>query len=567
LTLSDRAPILKPTLPMEIFMTRVRLLLFVAVILALAAPAQAAKPDIAFDTPNADRVFWFVQTGDLRIGRDGPDPQDNLEWLLGDLVPAIAPDFVVLCGNLVDGTNGENEPAPPYQQEWNRYKQILEDAGADSSLVYDLVGSREAWNDPGFSLYLANSVQGRATGDFRHAWMLSFEWGDYLFIGAPTVDATGPAYPEEPVLVVDETIEWLETWSFEALNSRMLFVWGHFPLYFPLPWPGETKFYHWIVDNGGAAYGSGHFPHAAPDEATDYFGDLLRVNGGGLGFDEDLNYTIWVVDNDGVSLAGAKVGTYPIVISSPLNKALGGGNERAYVLAAGAPSVHVRAVAFSPEPPNKLTGLVEGLGLEFDLTKVNGRIYQGEFEATAITAGDVQITVSGNGLAAQTITVEFGTTACFDGVDNEGDGDIDFPDDAGCASYSDSSEIGDTPPVADAGEDQTAAADTAIFFDGLGSYDPDEYEPLRYIWRFGDEDSPETYADNPFVSHVYEQPGVYEATLTVIDTRANRDRDTVRITVTEGDDDESPEAPDDDDTFSDDLTEEDDTDYGCGCAA
>jgi hypothetical protein len=464
---------------------------------------------------------------------------------------------------LVDGTNGQRNPQPPYQEEWDAYRAVVDEAGADASWLYDLPGSRDAWNDPGFSFYLANSVQGEASGQYRHAWTRSFSWGDYLIVGALTADEDGPPYPEEPVLLSDATADWLNSLEPDALDARMVFVFAHNPLADLFIWPGENKFFQWMVRNGAAAYGYGDRPNDEPADGQEYRAGLLRVNGGGLGFDGPCNYALWAVDHDGVSVVCAKAGEWPILITQPLDRSLGGGNERAYPLAAGAPSVHVRALAFAPEPPAALQGTIEGLGLDFDLPRIDaGPIYQGEFDATAVAAGDYQLTVSAEGLNSHTIGVSFGVTACFDGLDNDGDGKIDFPADDGCASYSDSQEIGALPPVADAGPDLQGAVGEPLFFNGLDSRDPDGQEPLEFRWTFGDEADPTRFATGAFVQHAYAAAGVFTARLIVVDTQMNRSVDTATVTVTPDDDDNDDAAGGE---ISNDLDDDEEADYHWGC--
>lgn len=537
------------------------------IILILLVPslAFAARTDLVYHNPNAERIFWFVQSGDINMGRDSDAPAEHLRWLMETGAPAIDPEFLVLCGNLVDGTNGEHDPQPPYQQEWDAYRTIIDLYGGDASWLYDLPGTREAWNDPGYSLYLANSIQGQATGEIRHAWKLSFSWGDYLFLGLPTGCDAGSTYPDKPSDLTDEDFDWLNSLAADVEQARMVFAFGHNGLPYPLFWTGEMRLYHWLTNHRIAAYGFGHHPKVKLGDNVEYRADLLRVNGGGLGFNGECQFTIWVIDNDGISLTCAKVGDYPIVISSPLDFALGGENGTAYPVAAGAPSVHVRALAFAPELPATLTGEIPGTSVNFTLTRLDDRpVYQGEFSAMIFDDGDVYpLNVTGEGLLGDSIQLRFAATACYDGLDNDRDGLIDYPADDGCASYSDSGETGDNPPVADAGPDLTAAADEVVVFNGLNSVDPDLTEPLVYRWTFGDETDATLYQESAVASHVYAQPGTFIATLTVIDERQNRSSDTTSVTIDAG------SADDDDETATpagDTIAEEDeDADYGWAC--
>ena len=84
------------------------------------------------------------------------------------------------------------------------------------------------------------------------------------------------------------------------------------------------------------------------------------------------------------------------------------------------------------------------------------------------------------------------------------------------------------PPVADAGGTYNAAPDETITFDGSKSYDNDG-EIKFYRWNFGDGTS-EIIAKNPV--HIYENPGEYTVTLTVIDDLGATDTDITTASVT-----------------------------------
>jgi len=84
-----------------------------------------------------------------------------------------------------------------------------------------------------------------------------------------------------------------------------------------------------------------------------------------------------------------------------------------------------------------------------------------------------------------------------------------------------------TPPVANAGTDQTVYEDTLVTFDGSGSYD--NVGIVSYVWTFIDV-APQTLTGvNP--TYTFHTPGVYVVTLNVTDASGNWATDTVTITV------------------------------------
>lgn len=93
------------------------------------------------------------------------------------------------------------------------------------------------------------------------------------------------------------------------------------------------------------------------------------------------------------------------------------------------------------------------------------------------------------------------------------------------------------PPIADAGDPQSATVGQVITFDGSRSVDPDN-DLISYTWNFGD---PTSGAENTGTGvnprHTYLNPspaGGYTATLVVSDGLASSPPDSVKITVTQG---------------------------------
>jgi len=136
-----------------------------------AAPARAGNPRGAAYCPAADRVFWFIQVSDLHIGTSGSNDTNRLTWIVTTGKTIIAPRFVVATGDLTDSTNANwlGIPNGPYQAEWDAYRAIL-DGRVDATNYFDIPGNHDAYNDRYFAYYLANSVQGRATGRTQASW-------------------------------------------------------------------------------------------------------------------------------------------------------------------------------------------------------------------------------------------------------------------------------------------------------------------------------------------------------------------------------------------------------------
>ncbi|MGB2581858.1 MAG: PKD domain-containing protein [Thermoplasmata archaeon] len=86
-----------------------------------------------------------------------------------------------------------------------------------------------------------------------------------------------------------------------------------------------------------------------------------------------------------------------------------------------------------------------------------------------------------------------------------------------------------SPPVADAGPDQTVMVGAAVTFDGSGS--TDNVGITNYTWTFTDGTAKTLYGVSP--TYAFETPGTYTVTQNVTDAAGSYATDTVIITVLE----------------------------------
>ncbi|ODS41335.1 MAG: hypothetical protein A7315_06610 [Candidatus Altiarchaeales archaeon WOR_SM1_79] len=89
--------------------------------------------------------------------------------------------------------------------------------------------------------------------------------------------------------------------------------------------------------------------------------------------------------------------------------------------------------------------------------------------------------------------------------------------------------IDNTPPVANAGPDQTVLLGTIVNFDGSNSSDPDG-TIVSYHWDFGDPYNPSP-GTGEFPEHNYSHADVYVVTLTVTDNNGTNSSDTMTVVV------------------------------------
>ena len=84
-----------------------------------------------------------------------------------------------------------------------------------------------------------------------------------------------------------------------------------------------------------------------------------------------------------------------------------------------------------------------------------------------------------------------------------------------------------TPPIADAGGNQTAHVNETVYFNASASYDPENGNIVSYVWDFGDG----SHDSGVYAQHSYSSPGNYTATLTVKDIAGNTAQDSVNVEV------------------------------------
>lgn len=318
------------------------MVMFVCLIIGVAPSAQSGYPHSAYYSPHNDRIFWFIQISDIHIGASGTQDSDNLRWIVNDARNVIQPNFIVASGDLTDSTNGGFVPNGPYQIEWDEYQAILDAAGMDASVYYDIPGNHDAYNDQFFSYYLANSVQGRTTGQTQVSWVRDFSFGTYHFLGVNTADNTGDPFsiirPYGDHAGLDATeLTFIQAELENHQDADLTLVFGHHPLFdtgvSTDTWLfyGQEAFVGYLDVYGASLYGYGHTHRF--DEAIfsgNAYTGFMQGNGihyfniASLGKSDNNQYSIIAVDCNGISITTQQVETWPVVlITAPLSKTFG----------------------------------------------------------------------------------------------------------------------------------------------------------------------------------------------------------------------------------------------------
>ena len=398
-------------------------LLFVALLFWFYTPLSAGDPYSAYYSSDHDKLLWFIHASDTHLGTRGTTDTTNLQWLVSQAKTVINPSFIVVTGDLTDSTNGNilGFPNGPYQAEWDQYKSILSSNGVDASFYYDIPGNHDAYNDQYFNYYLANSVQGRATGRTQASWIRIGAWGKYHFLGVNSADNTGAPF----------SISWpygdnagLDSSELSFISSEMVthgdaaltLVFGHHPL---APtgnnsdtylFYGKDEFLGLMGSHGASLYGYGH-THVSSEQffVQNMDPGVFYFNVAALGKDSPNQYTVTAIDCNGISSVTQTVGAWPVVlITAPLDRHLGGiVNPYAYTVT-NAASNPIRALVFDPNGVTQVQFRING-GVWQPMADVSGnpRLWQGVWDASNLPEGEHTVEVqatTGSGVRVDTVT-------------------------------------------------------------------------------------------------------------------------------------------------------------------
>ena len=420
------------------------LLAIVVAAAVVSAPrsADAIDPFGARYMADADEMLWFLQISDSHVGENllfGTQDTDNLDYVVGEVVDTILPEFVVLTGDIVDASNGWLWPTWQYQEEWDEYRGVTDAWGMDITFFHDVSGNHDTYTDAGATYYLGNSITGQAFGTWHEAWTHSFPWGEYLFVGLNTADVGGSLPGLESEGLTQDELGFLEDSLIAYGAANLAFVFTHHPLsYFDY---GESETETLLTDHQVSVWANGH----AHEYYVDFENATLYFNLDSLGRSGSHNLGVFAVDHDGVAARGVDIGVWPVVLTTaPTDTSLGGTNPYAYPVSGGQVDNPVRALVFDPDGVLAVEFEVDG-GTGVPMAEVAPSVWQGDWDCTVETPGLHELTVwavSLSGTESHTIEVEVAITECDDGADNDGNGYVDYPDDGGCWSPSDDSEAG-----------------------------------------------------------------------------------------------------------------------------
>jgi len=368
------------------------ILLVCLLIFGFAAPHSdlwAGDPYSAFYSPDNDRIFWFIHISDSHIGRSGTQDSENLEWIVNEARTVINPAFIVNTGDLTDSTNGGPIPDGPYSDEWVEYNTILSKAGMNPTFYYDIPGNHDHYNDRYFAWYLADSMQGPATGQTQISWRKAFLFGNYHFIGTCTAGNDGapfsllpPNFGDNAGLDEDE-LTYIQTELEGNRDADLTIIFGHHPV-LPTGEPGETsltygaeEFISLMEEFGVSMYAFGHTHRYdesfLPGDSSD---GIFYLNAGALSESSEKQYTVTAIDCNGISTVAMDVETWPVVlITAPVDRNLGADdNPYAYSIDDLNPKP-IRALVFDANQVLQVRFRIDSMGDWHPMTEVPGNPY------------------------------------------------------------------------------------------------------------------------------------------------------------------------------------------------
>ena len=180
---------------------------------------------------------------------------------------------------------------------------------------------------------------------------------------------------------------------------------------------GKDQFVSLMNSYGASLYGYGH----THDSSQQFFNQnmtdgVFYFNVSALGKDSPNQYTVTAIDCNGISSVTQSVGTWPVVlITAPMDRSLGGiVNPYAYTVT-NAASNPIRALVFDQASVSQVEFRIDG-GTPQPMAAVsdNSRLWQGEWDASALPEGDYTLEVqatTNSGVRSDTVTTHVKSTA------------------------------------------------------------------------------------------------------------------------------------------------------------
>ena len=446
---------------------------------SIAEPAEPAYPG------DDSRVFWFLVMSDQHITARDSDGPERLEWLLTDCMDIVEPDIIFNMGDLTDASKGEPlVSVHPGQQdeEWQLYRQILDDTGITVDRYIDLPGNHDQYSERGLDHYLQYSLAGTTFGRTQHSVVIDKPWGSYHFMGIDTAGNDGAGFPfDNAGLDLGELME-IQGALQDNTQARLTLMFGHHPIVRPdlgfKLGEGSDEIQDLMGDFNVRAYFYGH-THEYRDlywPDNERMPTTLHENVDSFGKADENQLLLVSVDNDNLHIRQVSIQEWPwVIITTPSDSRQGESNPWAFDVPAGLESAPVRALGFTADPFLSCDFRVDDLGWHA-MAPLGNHLFQASMDTRNMAQGSHSLEVRCMPGPSTGHRIRFNVVAytCGNGIDEDEDGLTDWPDDPGCDSVLDSDEynepiviVDDVEPtpdvlediVEDAGQDATSPDD------------------------------------------------------------------------------------------------------------
>ena len=362
---------------MKIAKSTVILLLFVLILSILVAnvadlinvdthvlddnlPSRNAKVDWSqpklYDIGTSfDHLVWFLQISDIHISifRD-PFRITQLKEFCNITVDTIRPPVVLASGDLTDAKARDKMGSKQILEEWQYYKQVLDDAEISKRTLWlDVRGNHDNFNvvslESKNNYYSNYSIQGKK---HPRSYMYTINVGSelYTFIAIDACLKPGPRRPFNFIGVLDEqeisSINKLVNGSRE--NNADFIIWfGHYPTSCILS-QSRTSIRNIIGGNKESmVYVCGHYHMlggAVPNMYTLQQAGFLELEL--ADWKDNRIYRLAAIDHGQFSFIDVKHGEWPVVLITNPKHALYTMPRRENLLSV-VKSTHIRVLAFS----------------------------------------------------------------------------------------------------------------------------------------------------------------------------------------------------------------------------
>ncbi|HQP37850.1 MAG TPA: metallophosphoesterase, partial [Polyangiaceae bacterium] len=401
-----------------------RRLLSAAPLLAITLLASTVAAKGASDAHHARgtaNLFWFMHISDLHIGASSiEDPKQkatpHTKKALEEVVGVLSPSFVMATGDLTDGSAGVVPTAGQQQDEWDLYRKLYEDAGMTADFYFDVPGNHDAYGESGgLGYFIANALQGTATGKTYSSWSVQVPEGEVLFFGLNSAGTGAAVFTNPPGEFPEDTLEHFESTLKAHPSARLVVVVAHHPLSGSA---GADRVVEGFKSMGGGFYLHGHV-HSY-EEYLDGEGQVVVNQINSLGKGDTNNVGVVAYDHNALVYRATGIEKpWPFVsITAPVAARLRDGDESPYryPVCKDRKDNPVRALVFSDSPITIVSVRVgDGPTLLMNRSEPDSPVFVADVDTSQLEAGMHGLKVvakTATDEASQEIEVEFVAGPC-----------------------------------------------------------------------------------------------------------------------------------------------------------